>query len=646
MALIGGVVLAHTSASSIHLLGARQDAIRNSIRVLDQGGPPLLTAQGGQPFPAEATDDPGIILILPQLRHVFGTSDPIQLLKWFFVVAFALLLAVYPILWFEVLSSAVAAVVAPIFVLLQFRFLAVDDVYWVAAWCLLLCVPCILLIYQRWKPISLALLVFPVLLASLASSIRSQAGLPILIAAVVVVLLRVRRWMPRLAFVVVLAVAYTAISGATMRQVRHYRDASVGVDLTDQYSSSHSLWHPAYLGLGFIANNYGISWNDQVAIDAAERKNPGVVYGTPAYEHTIRGLYFDFVRRHPGFALHVYLAKTAVVLGDAFRKFWFAFLLAPAMLLIRTRVQKEMRLFAVLLLPGLLLGAVPPILAWPFPQYEDAWLGAWGFASLLVVLWLAATIPWQRVWEVAATSIDLVWRALRPRARQSLAPFRPSVQADLRYAASRAGRDRGMRSAATILVVVCAAGLGLRSLVRPVRAASAYTLSQNTLTRAPVEHGPTLRTWLLAHRPTQWKLSEHTRAQRSGNGLVVFTTARPWSYQLVSPVLDLHPGAYGVVVEGELQSGGLDLGVVDVTKRAFLVQSLYSAQQKNSPINFGNGRMFAKFTLASDARIEFVFSNWAPEATSSRWRLETVSLVRQVAPCGCSPPDSKAWIAR
>ena len=146
-AVVGIFVLGGTPRSSLTLQGARADSIRGSISVLDRGGPPLLGSDGGQPVAPEAGDDPGAILYLSLLGHAVGSSDPLQLLKWMFVGAFALLFAVYPILWFELLSSAAAALISPLLLLFGFRFLAVHDIYWVAAWCILLCIPLIALTF-------------------------------------------------------------------------------------------------------------------------------------------------------------------------------------------------------------------------------------------------------------------------------------------------------------------------------------------------------------------------------------------------------------------------------------------------------------------------------------------------------------------
>jgi len=649
MALVGIFVYARTPTDSIELMGARQEAIQKSISVLNHGGPPLLSSVGGVPVPAEAGDDPGMILYLSVLGHATGTTDSLLLLKWFFISAFALLLAAYPVIWFELLSSLSAALISPILVLLQFRFLAIQDIYWVSAWCVLFCLPLLMVVYRRWGRSSLALLSGVMLIASLASSVRSQAGLPIFFSAVIVVFLRVRPWISRMIVVAVLAVAYTAVSGSALNAVRHYRDTSAGVDLSHKYTNSHTLWHSAYIGLGFVPNKYGIKYNDSVAIDAVKRKNSSAVYLSREYERAIRSIYFDFVRRHPWFAIQGYLRKATVVVADGFRRFWFVVLLLPAMMFATRSVRKEMRGFLWLLLPCFLFGLIPPVLAGPILQYETQWLGGWGVLWLFTILWFATLIPWV---DVGATSHNWGSAALRSaRFRTGLPlakPARTAARKTLsRLAVSLTENKRAAGWSFAILVGVSAFAIALNRVAESVRAESAYQFSRTQeLARVPIQHGPAVQSWAFGHRPAGWSSTAARAWTRRGAHADVLTNDQSFGYQIISPVLKLGPGAYALLVHGEVLEGGLALEVLDVSMNRFVVEDLYSAEQRQSRTNFQNGRMFTKFSLASTTQIQLVLSNWAPKSRASRWRLQSASLVRQKRPCGCSPPDSDAWISK
>ncbi len=497
-AVIGILVLGGTPRSSLTLQGARADSIRGSISVLDRGGPPLLGSDGGQPVAPEAGDDPGVILYLSLLGHAVGSSDPLQLLKWTFVGAFALLFAVYPILWFELLSSAAAALISPLLLLFGFRFLAVHDIYWVAAWCILLCIPLIALVHRRWGSKSLIYLSGVMLIASLASSIRASAGLPVVLAAAISTVWNVRGWLRRVTWLAVLAVAYLAISGPSMTAVRHYRDESVGIDYSKEFSKGHTFWHPAYLGLGYLPNKFGIKLVDSAGLRAAQRVNPKVEYLSPQYERILRHLYLRILKKDPGYVIRVYVDKASVVLADAFRRFWLGILLLPAMLVAPTRLRREARLFAVLLVPAVLLGAVSPILWLPESSYETGWLGAWGLLCLLAILWLVALISRAAVTSGVLDSLSEGARLPRfgryPRPPGTPAPRRARSWLLL-------ARQRPIRWSLAAVLVVCGLGFGLTRAADSVRAESASQLAladTSDLVRLPVRHGPTLERWAFA----------------------------------------------------------------------------------------------------------------------------------------------------
>ncbi|MDP9206805.1 MAG: hypothetical protein M3P12_15380 [Gemmatimonadota bacterium] len=359
-------------------------------------------------------------------------------------------------------------------------------------------------------------------------------------------------------------------------------------------------------------------------------------------------MYLDFVRKHPGFAIRGYLAKATVVVADGFRRFWLAVLLLPAMLLVTASMRREIRRVVLLLVPSFIVGLIPPVLAGPSLQYETAWLGAWGLAWLFVILWLATLIPWPRVAVAGLNWGSAVLQSARFRTRLPLAEARAAARrALLRLVVACARNKRAVGWSIVILVGVYALAIALNRVTDSVRAESAYQFSRtHELARLPVGHGSTLRTWAFGQRPAQWSLVGVRAWSKHRTHVDVLTTDQSFGYQVVSPVLDLRPGAYGVLVHGEVRTGGLALEVLDVTMNHFVVENLYSAQQQHSQTNFENGRMFAKFSLAAGAKVQLVLSNWAPASKSSRWRIQSVSLVRQKRPCGCSPPDSDAWISK
>src|SRR5437588_5810070 len=120
--------------------------------------------------------------------------------------------------------------------------------------------------------------------ASFASSIRSQAGLPIAIA--VLVLLAVRPWTIRRrgAAGLVLVLCYLSIMPLAFAGVRAYRDSWVGdPSFGKGQPTSHPLWHNAYIGLGYLPNQWRIKYLDGVAAATVRQVKPRAQFLSSEY---------------------------------------------------------------------------------------------------------------------------------------------------------------------------------------------------------------------------------------------------------------------------------------------------------------------------------------------------------------------------
>jgi hypothetical protein len=397
------------------LMGTRTDGVSASIAVLDQGGPPLLGAKtrygapGADPrtdyYPVGVTDDQGLYLYLPVLGVLTGEHDPHVLLKWFYIGCFALLFAVYPLVFYELMGSRLAALAAPPLVLHWFGFLGNSDLYWIVAWCILLGLPLVFAAYVRtWGRVSVALLLAAAFLASFSTSIRIHAGLPIVIAAVAVALLRAPSWRIRVLVAGAIVIASLFFSVGVLSTTRLVRDEIVGQPFRKHFPGSHPTWHNAYIGLGYLPNKYGITWNDQVSVDAVKRVDPHAGYLTSRYEHILRHLYFKLLRRDPSFVLGTLWTKFGVCLDSALRRFGW---LLPFLLAISGLVglrRRRMRWFLLLSIPAFVLTILPPIITIPDTKYAEGWLSTVGLFKVLFTTWVLASLP------------DLVrWAGGRPR---------------------------------------------------------------------------------------------------------------------------------------------------------------------------------------------------------------------------------------
>jgi hypothetical protein len=439
--LYGGLVFAfaivHFDAAPLSgsdvLMETRFNGVRDSIAVLDRGGPPLLGCNG--PYVDDATaidercfataygDDGGIYLYLPLVGQLFGETDPAVLFKWLFTWLMALVVLVYPLVWGTLFRSTIVGLLAPWPVIFGFDFLQNTDVDWIAGWASLLGLPLVLLAVDRdqWDRRTTGLLLVAVAVGGFATSVRSQAGVPLLIAAAIVVLLRSRRWRNRALTIGLLTGTYFLVSILPLLAALEYRDHNTGVEFSAGAQTAHPLWHPMYLGLGYLPNSYGIEWNDTVALKAVQRKRPGTTYLSREYEQTLRGLYFDIVRDHPGFVARTYGVKLRELSRELKDEYGLALLLIPAMLLGGPERRRQ-RLFAALAAPALVITALPPIATLP-EAYAGFQVGFWGVVELLCLLGAAfGVVAAQRSVPALAHAFrdSRWWSAVRPRLRESL----------------------------------------------------------------------------------------------------------------------------------------------------------------------------------------------------------------------------------
>lgn len=221
IAALGTFELSRVHPAPWAIQSGRLNMLQWTLSVLDQGGPILTMAQPGssQLSAAGLSDDQGLYLIVPWLTHAVGGHDTLGTLRWLALGAFAIPIALYPWLIRELSGSTLAGLISPFLLLIGLWLLPLADIYWVASWAILALLPVVLLLDRRWPRFSLPVLLGLLVLASAASAIRGQAGLPVLIAAAIVVVRRPWRWWARGAAIVLCALAYISVSGFGMAAV-------------------------------------------------------------------------------------------------------------------------------------------------------------------------------------------------------------------------------------------------------------------------------------------------------------------------------------------------------------------------------------------------------------------------------------------
>jgi hypothetical protein len=582
----------------------RAQGIADSLVMQRDGGPPLLGfTQNGGYYPIGIDDDRGSYVYLSFIGRSLGIDDANTLLKWFFIAIFIPTFLFYPLVFYRIFGSILAAIIAPLVLIFEFGFLQNTGVYWPPAWTALSLLPLVLLAYKRWSPRSIWWLTAIMVAASFASSIRSGGGVPILIAAIAVVLVRARSWSTRGVYVLLLLVAYLSISTFAMHAIQKQRDAVVGTDMTSPYPNGHVFWHSAYIGLGYLANPYGLRYDDNVAFARARQADPTAVFPSKKYESTVRKLYVDFVFDHPGFVLRTYVSKAAVILRSAFEELPLVFILLP-FALIASRWRRTMLEYVLLAAPAVLLSSSSLILTVPYHELQVGWLAAWGLIWLLVVGWLAALL-------------EEGWRSGAVR-QAGLAAIRDRFVPNLRHARHR------LVAASIAAALVGALAAAVAAAGRPIEVKAQYRDAQTPLVPAASLHDPAIHTWNFdGSKPSDWLVANTEVRLSNGSPGTRVTTSRPtYAYQLASPVVDLPPGVYRVVVDAKVVHGGLALVVVDAGKDETIVESVHSSDQTS----FDAKRIVATFELARSATVRIVLANFGLSGKPSSWLVRNVSV--------------------
>jgi hypothetical protein len=629
---------AFSERAATPIMSSRSNDIAASIAVLDRGGPPLLASD--VPYrsgiavshlrPVGVTDDQGIYLYLPLLSKLTGERDPAVLMKLLFMISFAVLVFVLPLIFYELFGSILVAVAAPLLALWKFSFTVTLDLYWVLAWSMLLGIPSLVLAYQWWgthRKRSAALLVALMIAASYSTSIRIHSGLPLLVGALGIVLLtgaswwrrprsllrfwRSPGWWMRPAVAASVVLAYLSVATIGFAGVRAYRNHVIHQPrFGSNWPTQHPFWHNAYIGLGYLPNKYGIEWSDSVSADAVQRERPGTGFLTKEYEATLRGLYADIARDDPGFVLRNFWTKARVLTADAVSRFWPVLVLLPVALL-TGRWRRSMRTALLVSIPAALFGALSPVLTIPEISYQLAWLGTFGALFLLCLGWL---------WVAAQQAVRELPPELEPLRR------RPDPDA-LDALVSRLRRTPAAWAGGVgILLVVF-----LVALARPAPvpgSGSLYASQQSADFVAPARFNrPSLRSWRFAGSlPKGWRTVAPAYLQADNGespvlGLYTRSEMNTGEDELSGPPVELRKGTYDLLTSGRAIAGGFRLIV-----RADDGTEIASSAHSNQQAEFLTKAMQLRFKVTRATRVHVTVSNWSAFPNSSAWVLWKMKL--------------------
>jgi hypothetical protein len=602
----------------------RFNSLQQLFAANHHGFGPLVQMIGPHSFrPAGLTDDQGGFLVTPWISDLLHTQNPVTVTHAMFVVSWLLVLAAYPLLIRRLTGSAAAALAAPLLVLAFLYFHTDYPFYWVPTVTVALCVPWLLVLVKR-RSAPLASLAAIAAIAGITQTFRAGTSVGVLVAAAFLPIIGLITWRRRLASLAVIALAYlvfaTALPDLALQlradRMHGYPVNTYGESGVTSWSdgSGHPFWHNVYIGLGVVHNRYGIYWDDSVSAAYVQSVDPHAAYQGPRYEAILRDRVLHLLTHDPGFVLRAERRKVGDLLADGLDQFPSLLLLLPVAFALGIGRGRR-RSYTAVLLPIALFAVAPALVTIPHTTYEFPWFGLLGTLGVLCSCWLIAAVA-QRLARLAS---EPRWQPMREPVAK-LAEGLP----ESRTAVHRLARSR----TAYLTVAVIAVGILVRSYLvdwRAKQSEQAAPLSGTPTLRFKAALPRTVTQWQARSLSSTWKVELAKVARGPGAGTVSVSTAgASGNYQLLSPVVPLPAGRYVAAIRGEVQSGGLLLGVLDVRANKWIAQDPFAATSPPS-----RATMPVSFTLSSPKAVRVILSNWGSGSRpASSWLLNAALIAR------------------
>lgn len=376
-------------------MGFRLNQLNASMQVVNSGGPLLLGTSGTSSshvsyFPIGNSDDLGIYIFVPALAKIMGMADPKLVMRTFQWAMFLPLVIFYPIIIYYSFGSILISIISSWWILKSIsEFFFISDLYWVQIWIILAAMPIIWLVVSRnWTQKNNIIIIVTVLFAcSFANCIRSQSGLGVLIAALIILWVKIGWRKSLILGPVLILTVYLFISNYLVIGVQVHRDQVIGQPLRKTQINGHPFWHSAYIGLGNNSpNQYGITYSDNVAYERVKKENPDVVYLSEEYNSILRRAYYDIVFKDPKFVFYTYISKLQQMQKFAFESALFNMFSVIILFVgwfkpIPTERRNLYRNMALITLPILMVSIFPPLVAIVVPSYML------GFLTAKTILW-------------------------------------------------------------------------------------------------------------------------------------------------------------------------------------------------------------------------------------------------------------------
>jgi hypothetical protein len=351
--------------SVVQVSPSRYEGLTEAVHGYETTGVPLVAYDGQTYKPSGFSDDVGMYDFIPRIAHSLGLSLD-QAIDVFFIGIVLASLAAGLLGAFRCFRSWWAkGWAAVMLVVVAFECFGYGSVYIVPP-CLAMAVVPWFLSYLRDDRFERGFLLFGFLggvLLGAGQVVRAQSATPILLfMGCALILDRGRSWVQR-AGVLALIVAGFLVPLTYFHTLLDRRDAWLAERQPGyvQPLKQHPKWHSIYIGLGYLPNDLGIVYRDDVATAKVYELDPDSGYLTPRYESVLRGEVARIARERPGFVVRTVLAKLWAMGGHL--------LLFANVGLLAAAWRPKPRSIEIAFWLALGVSALPGVLVMPYSKY-------------------------------------------------------------------------------------------------------------------------------------------------------------------------------------------------------------------------------------------------------------------------------------
>jgi hypothetical protein len=349
------------------LMPIRFQELSEAVMGFERTGIALVSMRGDSLIPtAGYTDDVGMYYLVSKLASLFHLSAAAAWDVFFFLIiipSFAIgfigmmnVLETHGARWFYGVMASILFVTV---------YLS-GDIYALSPSLAVLVIPYLIQFSKSDSRPSIShwvLLFLFGMMAMLAHLIRAHSATAIVLVFGVLFFFE-KRWTLREKLLSFIVIAVGMLAVQMFFKARYAERDAYLAKLQPNYVAppqAHPFWHNVYIGFGFLDNDYGIRYQDEIAFKKAKEISPTVFLLGDEYEQILKEETFVLIKKNPLFVIRTLSAKAGVI-G------FYVLLFMNVGLFCALRYGLKWQL-EIALLSGMAFNALPGLLAVPYIPY-------------------------------------------------------------------------------------------------------------------------------------------------------------------------------------------------------------------------------------------------------------------------------------